>query len=539
MKKLITFLSVPVVLAAAWGGSSWYVGQQAENSLKQFIEQQNQQSSAGGVKQSLVSYEKSVLGAKAITKMTFEAPPFKELIGEVQFVNEIKHGPIFLNGVGLSRIHTTLDMDALPAEKRQALNTAFAGKPPIEAHTTIGFGGGSSYDVVMNPLKMTEAGSTISVDGAQLAGQASADMVGDFTLHIGKVEGKEGNSQFTMPSADASGDVKGMVAGQALGTFDLKVPQVSILAEGTTEPFLFDLSVKTASDIKDNELEANVVMQLDNIKGVKDAISKVQYTVDLKGMSADGLKEISALQAEMQNAMDQMSWNADAMETPEGQKKQQELMDKVSSTGEKMLSTAFSKVLKTDKSQLHVKIDADSPKGKANADMDLLYVGKGAPDMMQLASYSAVDWAKMVKGKVLLNLDKGILPEGTEMMVEPAIQQGLLVKDGEKFKGELLLGDGNLTLNGKQLPLDEVLSQFLPATGVGAAPALTPESGNDMGIPEDIMQKIQQEGMTPEVMQLLEESDDVPPETLEMFKQLQQIQNDVQTGKLPEDDAKP
>ena len=162
-----------------------------------------------------------------------------------------------------------------------------------------------------------------------------------------------------------------------------------------------------------------------------------------------------------------------------------------------------------------------------------------APDMMQLASYSAVDWAKMVKGKVLLNLDKGILPEGTEMMVEPAIQQGLLVKDGEKFKGELLLGDGNLTLNGKQLPLNEVLSQFLPAAGMGAAPTLTPEAGNDMGIPEDIMKKIQQEGMTPEIMQLLEESDDVPPETLEMFKQLQQIQNDVQTGKLPEDDAKP
>ncbi len=42
MKKLVTLLSVPVVLLVAWGGTSWYVGQQTETSLKQFIEQQNQ-----------------------------------------------------------------------------------------------------------------------------------------------------------------------------------------------------------------------------------------------------------------------------------------------------------------------------------------------------------------------------------------------------------------------------------------------------------------------------------------------------------------
>ena len=537
MKKLITLLSVPVVLAAAWGGTSWYVGQQTEATLKQLIDQQNQQSAGSGVKQELVSYEKSTFGAKAITKMTFETPPLKEMVGEIQFVNEIQNGPVFLNGLGMSRIHTTLDMDALPAEKRQALNTAFAGKPPIEANTTIGFGGSSDYDVVMHPLKIAQDGATLTVDGATLTGQSASDRVGDFNLHIGKLEGKEGSSQFTMPAADASGNVKGVVAGQALGTFDLKVQQASVLVEGTTEPFVFDLNVKTNSDIKDNELEANVVMLVDNIKGIKDALNKVQYTVDVKGMSADGLKEISALQAEMQNAVDQMSWNADAMETPEGQKKQQELMDKINKTGEQMVSTVFGKVLKADKSQVHLNLAAESTKGKANADLDLIYTSKTTPDMMQMASYSAVDWAKMLKGKLLLNLDKGILPEGTEMMVEPAVQQGLLVKDGNNYKGEMLLGGNVLTLNGKQIPIADVLKQFLPGVGLSAAPGMTPEAGTDLGIPDDLMKKIQAEGMTPEVMQLLEESDDVPPETLEMLKQLQQTQNELQAGKLPEDSA--
>lgn len=538
MKKLITFLSVPVVLAAAWGGTSWYVGQQTETTLKQLIEQQNQSSSAG-VKQELVSYEKSAFGAKAITKLTFEMPPLKEMIGEVQFINDIKNGPIFANGVGMARVKTTLDMESLSADKRQPLTTAFDGKPPFEANTLIGFGGGTSYDVTVNPAKFAQDGSSVTFDGAQLTGDATAEMLGKFTLHMGKVEGKEANSQFTVPSADMNGNITGLVAGQALGTFDVKVPQVSVLAEGTTEPFIFDLNVKTASDIKNNELEGNVIVQMDNIKGVKDALSKVQYTVDVKGMNADGLKEIATLQADMQNAVDQMTWNADAMETPEGQKKQQELMDKISKTGEQMLNMVFSKVLKTDKSQMHLNFAAESAKGKANADVNLVYAGTGTPDMMQLATYGANDWAKMVKGKLLLDIDKGILPEGAEMMVTPVVQQGFLVQDGDKFKGELNLAGETVTLNGKQMPFTDLLQQFLP--GMGAANAgnatLSPKAGSDLGIPDDLMQKMQKEGMTPEIMQMLEESDDVSPETLKMLKELQQMQPDVQAGKLPEDVA--
>ncbi len=56
----------------------------------------------------------------------------------------------------------------------------------------------------------------------------------------------------------------------------------------------------------------------------------------------------------------------------------------------------------------------------------------------------------------------------------------------------------------------------------------------DMGIPEDLMKKIEAEGITPEIIQLLEESDDVPKETVEVMKQLQQMQQQMGEGKLPE-----
>ncbi|WP_028487937.1 DUF945 family protein [Thiothrix lacustris] len=529
MKKLATLLSVPVVLLVAWGGSSWYVGQQTEASLKQFIEQQNEASAQSGIKQELVSYEKTAFGAKAVTKLIAGGE-----FGEIQFINDISNGPLLLGGssavqLGSARIDTQLDMAALDEAKRQWLTTAFEGKAPLEGHTVIGFGGGVSYDFSTNPLKLDEDGTTAVVESVTLSGTSAADMTGDISLRAGKIEVKEATTQFTMPSLQLDGDITGMIGGQALGKFDMKAPGVSILAEGTTVPMSFDLALQSDSSIADNAVSGKVAIQAANIQGVNDAVSKVDYTMDIHDMDVAGLEEIGKLQAELQSAQNQMVWSADATETPEGQQKQQELMTKLTETGGKIVDTLFGKVLKTDKSRVHTTLLAESPKGKLNADIDLTYVGKEAPDMMALASYNANDWAKMLKGKIMLDADKGLLPAGTEMMLTPLAEQGLIKLEGEKIKSNIDLAGDNVTLNGKQMSFDELLKMLVPP---GIDDAMT-DGSEDMGIPEDLMKKIEVEGITPEIIQLLEESDDVPKETVELMKQLQQMQQQMDDGKTP------
>ncbi|WML90339.1 DUF945 family protein [Thiothrix lacustris] len=529
MKKLATLLSVPVVLLVAWGGSSWYVGQQTEASLKQFIEQQNEASAQSGIKQELVSYEKTAFGAKAVTKLIAGGE-----FGEIQFINDISNGPLLLGGssavqLGSARIDTQLDMAALDEAKRQWLTTAFEGKAPLEGHTVIGFGGGVSYDFSTNPLKLDEDGTTAVVESVTLSGTSAADMTGDISLRAGKIEVKEATTQFTMPSLQLDGDITGMIGGQALGKFYMKAPGVSILAEGTTVPMSFDLALQSDSSIADNAVSGKVAIQAANIQGVNDAVSKVDYTMDIHDMDVAGLEEIGKLQAELQSAQNQMVWSADATETPEGQQKQQELMTKLTETGGKIVDTLFGKVLKTDKSRVHTTLLAESPKGKLNADIDLTYVGKEAPDMMALASYNANDWAKMLKGKIMLDADKGLLPAGTEMMLTPLAEQGLIKLEGEKIKSNIDLAGDNVTLNGKQMSFDELLKMLVPP---GIDDAMT-DGSEDMGIPEDLMKKIEVEGITPEIIQLLEESDDVPKETVELMKQLQQMQQQMDDGKTP------
>lgn len=533
MNKLL--LSIPVVLLAAWGGVTWYVGQQTETSLKQFIDQQNQATAHNGAHQELVSYEKGLLSSKAVTKVTFDAPPLNEMIGEVKFINDIQNGPVFFGGgslaqFGSARIDTRLDMDSLDQEKRQWLMTAFEGKQPLEGHTVIGFGGNTGYDFTINPIKV-DNGSTIMTEAINLHGSMTPEMTGDIAIRGGKVEIKDNASHVSFPSIQLDGDITGMVGGQALGNFDIKMPGVSILAEGTTVPTSFDLAMQTSSDVKDNELAGKVAAQVGNIQGVEDALNKLDYTLDVQGLDVAGLEELGKLQADMESHQSQMNWNADAMETPEGQQKQQELMDKINQTAEQVMEVAFGKVLKTGKSHLRSTLLAESAKGKLNADVDLTYAGQGAPKLMEMASFGPDEWGKMLKGKITLDADKSMLPAGFDMLVTPYEQQGLVKVEGGKLKSDLELAGDKATLNGKQMSFSELAKLVIPQ---GSAAGM--EGGDpNMGIPEDLMQKINQEGLTPEVIQLLEESDDVPRETVEMLKQLQQIQQDTQSGKMPEE----
>lgn len=539
MKKLL--LSVPVVLGIVWAGSSWFVGQQTESELRHFIDRQNEQTAAEGIEQEVVSYEKGLFGAKAVTKLKVNKPPLDEMFGELQFVNDITNGPVFFGGgnpvqFGMARINTRLDTEALAEEKRQWVTTAFEGKQPFDAYSVLGFGGNTVSHVVLNPMKIDQDGATIVLEGAEIDGDTNADMMGKFTGHVGKLEVKEASSTFTMPSLDVTGDVAGVVGGQMLGSFEVRAPQVSVLAEGTTEPFVFDMNIQSNSDVKDGAAEGKVKLLLDNVKGSNDVLSKLDYSLDFQGLDVEGLKAVNQLQVEMANMQSQMDWNGEAMETPEGQQKMQELMANISQKSEQMVGAIFSKLLKTDKSRMHHVLMAESPKGKLNADIDLTYTGQGSPGMMELVSYGPNDWAKMMKGKIMLDTDQAMLPEGFDMLVMPYMEQGLIAQDGDKLKTSIELAGENVTLNGKQMSFADLVQMLAPA---GAGEGMMGEGADaDLGIPEDLMQKIQQEGLTPEVIQLLEESDDVPPETVEMFKQLQQIQQDVQEGKLPEEEGK-
>lgn len=533
MKKL--WLAVPVVLVAAWGGSSWYIGQQTEAELQRFIEQHNAVTAGSGIRQELVSYEKQFLGAKAITKLNIEMPPFGEELGDVQFINTIKNGPVLFGGsspvqLGMSQIHTQLDMDALSAEQREVLTRLFGDTPPLEGYTVVGLGGNTSYDFTLKPLNLSEDDGKISLDKLQITGNSAADFSGDIQIQVDKFETKDSNSHFLLPSLTMEGDITGMLAGQMLGDFDFKAPNVQM------DDISFDMNAQTSSREQGGAVEGKLAAQVENIQGAADMLSKLDYQLEFAGLDLKGLEELNRLQIELENIQSQIDWNMEEMETPEGQQQFQSLMERINSKTEEMVEVAFAKVLKKDQSRVRNVLHVENAQGKLDADIDLTYTGEGTPDLMTIASFGPNDWGQMFKGQVKLEADKAILPMGMDMMVAPYVEQGLLTEVQEKLAANLQLQGDKVELNGKAMSFEEFLAMFGMGMSGGmldGAQGDMPDPAADLGIPDDLMEQINSEGLTPEVMQILEESDDVPTETIEMLKQLQQMQQEMAAPSSP------
>ena len=140
-----------------------------------------------------------------------------------------------------------------------------------------------------------------------------------------------------------------------------------------------------------------------------------------------------------------------------------------------------------------------------------------------------------------IQADKAALPEAAMMFTGALTGQGLLKDEPNQFKLDLKTEGDKVNLNGKEMTVNEFLAQVAP--NMGAPSATMPDSsalgGEDMGLPDDLMKKMQEQGLTPEVMQLIEESDDVPAETKETLKQLQTLQEDLKAGKEPQLEEKP
>lgn len=530
MKKL-AFAAIPLALLAAWGGVTWYISSTSEDVIRQYLEAQNQHTAASGIRQELVSYEKGLFRSKAITKVVLEGITDDGL----QLTNRITHGPLLFGGkslfaVGMAKVDTELDLEALSAELRESLKTAFAGKPPAEATTIIGFGGGSTYNVTVNPFKIDDNGVQFSMDALQFNGDATADMTGKFAASGGKFTAKSPNGSASIPGLKMDGNITGFVAGQMLGTLNLDMPGIHIEAAGTTVPTRFDLKLHNHSEVQNDLVSGKLDLQANNIQGVDDTFTKLQLDMRVDGLALEGLQEIQKLQTELQTAQGKLDWSPEALETPEGQQQQEAFARQIEEMGGKVVETLFNKTLQADKSRIQLTLQGEGNKGKLNGNIDLTYTGQGKPDLAALANYTADDWGKLLKGKLSLDADKGILPEGTEMALMPAQEQGFLKLDGNKITSLIELQGETVNINGKQMRFGE-LFQGLGAPSSPIPNATEGAGENSLGIPPDLMKKLEEEGPTPELIQLLEESDDVSPETVEMIKQLQQLAPQEGPGK--------
>ncbi len=525
MKKLVlSLVFVLLVGAVGWLGASWWIGQQTEALLRKQLEQANQNANMQGVKQELVSYEGSLLGAKAVTRLQVEHPVLGKWLNNLQIVHDIQNGPMMLRDgmhFGLSHWQSRLDMASLDEQARKFMETAFAGKEPLTAVTDIGFDQMMRTTMDISPLDaaLGESGAALKMAGAQISGEFNVDkQSGPVKMNIGAVEWRDQDMTLSLPSVELQGHAEA----EGVGAFAMKAADIKVLPAGETNGLQFDLNMESDSAIQEGSVQGKGKFQVSNVRGMDTGFKQFDLTMDYAGLNLEALKQAQVLQGKLQTLQAQMAVDEAATELPEGQKQMEQLGIEAQEVTNQLLDVMLNQVMQAGKSSLRYDLKVALDKGVGSSKVDLLYAGSGKPIQLDdLISYSPQDWGRLLKGSVELAADKAVVPEDLQMMLAYPLAQKAMVEQDGQYRLQLKLSGEQAELNGEAVAFEALPGKFFPQM-----PAI--DENSSMGIPPEIMQRIEQEGMSEELLKELEGNKDIPPETQELLKQLQEMSTQVQ-----------
>lgn len=214
------------------------------------------------------------------------------------------------------------------------------------------------------------------------------------------------------------------------------------------------LKVHTINDVdKDaNTIAGEVKFSIDSIQSKGNKIDDSSVRIAVKGIKLDAYEEFINLYLEMTSQM--MS----KIVPKDGSKIDEEAMKKEMAQVSLMMVSAYEKILKKDLeiqiSDLNVKL----PSGKVKGGITLRLL----KDMTFTQFLPLINEPQMLLDVLYLETDVSLpiklVGENPKMLqpVFPEMKTGLFVKDGDYLVNKMETKDGNLILNGNEVPLDKL-----------------------------------------------------------------------------------
>jgi hypothetical protein len=550
MKKLLSLLFIVLILLLIfWGGATWFLGQETEKQFKAFSEAAT--SNSKNLNRTANTFEisdyknTSFLDAQAIVRLTSSMPLLDNLLSNTNIITTIQHGPLIVDTSGLtfaaSKLSAQVDVASLDEETRATLTQLFGNKAPIEAEIIIDFSDQAHYRISI-PTLSQEGVSNLDIDGLTLTGTHSLKTYqGTAQLNVGEVHMQDSSLEVIMPTLSATMNIEGFAGSQMLGSSQIEAKNIK-LKPMDSDDILFDVRGDTLSQQNDKELVGKLSVNVENIKESSGQVKHIAYVMDYQGLSIAGLDEFSVVEQKLENLQNQLSWNMEATENPEGQEKMLALIEQMQQASQEMLQVFFNKVLIAKKSQLQQTLAISSDTVQSTLKSDVVYTGlenQQAINTDQLLLGDVTGILKTIAGTLSIQLNKAMLPEVALAPLNMLVTQGIASNAKENFSLNASLTDGKITLNGKTFTFEEFIAKFS-----GEATATLEGEAAAYNLPEDMQKRLQEEGLSPEVMQTLEESEDIDPEVLkvlqEVYKENSQIVDDVSTevpAELPSETA--
>ena len=437
--------------------SGWYFGASAQQTLKTYIEHNSKTGKRSLYLLELISYKKTVFGAKASIKVSSDIPLIAEKLGEIKLNARLLNGPLFVtkNGISTGRFRWFMRVDeaSLSGAEKDSFRAIFADTPP--------------YIIVRSDFE-----GNLHYSAKLPASFARIDMTGIYDLakneHNGKLKIKDFHYDFppTQISAEAldidyrltekhqavadaaeeslsaststSTSTSSSALLSATKTIKASIPHLQLKLNGI-KPISLALESNSKISLSAQQLNAFSKVTLKQLGKSDIPVEKANLSLLLKNLSSEGFLRFNQLQAELDNLRQQVQWSLQEKgEYPEGQDQIWQLYNRIDEDSERMPSILLNDLFNKD-SLIQFRVEATNHADKSelrgelqsiNSDTSAKYIKKGGDGLVTLLSILQGEARVKLKGDLYDYLQKNL--------------PNFLVKSKSEF--ELLLKDSKLLM---------------------------------------------------------------------------------------------
>lgn len=500
MKKTKIAVGVVIALGVVWTAGAWFTGKQLEKNMDQLVQQANAQIQNTAPESRLkLSYQdfqrgvfsshaRFVLQSSSQTEDNSLLKPGQSII----FSENIDHGPFPL--AQLKKFNLTPSMASVHSELENTdvvkkLFEITKGQSIVQAETRIGYGGSTDSDIRLLPADYSNAqtGERFAFNGGTL--KVSADDKGDKVDFSGDIDSLVMTTKneldmpvlFTVNGLKIDANTHLSPEGLRIGDQTINLKKLSAAVEGKEAMVAEGLNGKSSFDSTNNRVSGLIDYSLDSLKLQGQPFGQGKLTIKLDGFDGKAVKTFS----ETYNRQVQALTNDPAM---------QENPELYQQRASELLTANLSLLLKGDPSLSIAPFSWKNDKGESTYTLNAQFKDPSA------ATAPAQNLGQQVDS-VLKALDTKLaisMPMATEMMTHVAMGEGYKQEDAAKLADQqvkglaamgqmfklttqqdnnitigLQYGEGQITMNGEKMPLEQFLSRYM--LGGGVAPDAMPQ----------------------------------------------------------------
>ena len=499
MKKSVVAVGVIVALGVVWTGASWFTGKQLESRLAEMVAQANGELKRGapeaGVELAYQNYQRGIFTShmQVVVKPVagnengWLKPGQNVVLDEV-----VSHGPFPLAQLtsfnlipSMASVHTVLVKNDLT----KPLFDLAKNESPFEVNTRISYAGDTRSSIDLKALnyekdneKVTFSGGNFKVDADRdgnvfsLTGEAESGLINAVNEYGQKV-------QLTFNNLKADGDSKMTDFKERIGNQKLSFDKIAIAVEGKEMAVLEGMEVDGKSDVSKDGKSINTQLDyaLKSLKVQNQDLGTGKLSLKIGNIDGQAWHEFSQKYSKESQAL--LS-NAALQQNPEVY--QQQAMA--------VLMNNLPILLKGEPVITVAPLSWKNSKGETSFNLSLFLkdpaTTKEAPQTLAQEVDRSV---KSLDAKLTIPVDMA-----TEFMTQVAKLEGYQEDQAKKLAKQQVEGasamgqmfrlttlqdntittslqyaNGQITLNGQKMPLEDFVGMFaMPALNVPAVPAI-------------------------------------------------------------------